>query len=266
MPQLSEQGYLYAAGKVLEYQYCAGSSTGKPTIVLLHEGLGCCAMWRKFPTQLNAATGLAVFGYSRAGYGRSGAGRLPWPVSYMHDEALEVLPQVLSAAGVGSAVLVGHSDGASIATIYAGGLKQNAACGLVLMAPHFFVEDISIKSIAKARRAFDSGALRSSLEKYHGPNTTEAFNGWNGAWLNPKFRKWNITSYLPKIAVPVLALQGADDEYGTGAQLAALEVECAAPIKLELIEECGHAPYRDQPALTTKVVADFIAQLAENGI
>ncbi|MGI9465104.1 MAG: alpha/beta fold hydrolase, partial [Aestuariivirgaceae bacterium] len=147
-----------------------------------------------------------------------------------------------------------------------GGIKPNIACGLVLVAPHFFVEDISITSIKSARQAFDSGVLRSGLEKYHGPNTAEAFNGWNGAWLNPQFRNWNITKYLADITVPVLGLQGIDDEYGTAAQLAAMDVERAGPTTTRFLGQCGHAPHHDQAAIATDLIAEFIAQSPEIGI
>ncbi len=263
MSRLSEHGYLHAAGNVLEYRYRAAGRSDGPAIVLLHEGLGCCAMWRDFPERLSAATGLAAFSYSRAGYGRSSSAGLPWSVRYMHNEALDVLPAVLAVAGIGTAVLVGHSDGASIAAIYAGGVSPNAACGIILMAPHLFVEDLSLQSIAKARDMFETGDLRGGLKKFHGHNTHEAFNGWNGAWLDPDFRDWNITAYLADIQVPVLALQGIDDEYGTAAQLAALKTGCRAPVETRLIDKCGHAPQRDQPELAVTEIANFIARLPE---
>lgn len=261
MPSLNEQGYLFAAGKALEYAYCGGAGAREPVIVLLHEGLGCCAMWKEFPQQLSLACKLPVLSYSRAGYGRSEGIGLPRSVNYMHHEALETLPALLPASGISQVILVGHSDGASIATIHAGSSTSPGILGLVLMAPHFFVEDISVQSIAAARKAFDTGDLRQGLEKYHGTNTDEAFYGWNGAWLDPAFREWDITGYLKDIRVPVLGVQGVDDEYGTAAQLEALKDYCTAPAETVLIKNCGHAPHRDQPEFTIKAIAKFIAQL-----
>ncbi|NNE22148.1 MAG: alpha/beta hydrolase [Rhizobiales bacterium] len=258
---LNEEGYLLAAGKVLEYAFCGSRGSSGPVILLLHEGLGCCAMWKDFPRQLASACKLPVLSYSRAGYGRSEAAGLPWPVSYMHDEALVTLPAFLDAAGTAQVILVGHSDGASIASIYAGSPMGADIRGLVLMAPHFFVEDISLKSIIAARKLYDQGDLRRGLEKYHGLNTDEAFNGWNGAWLNPEFREWNITSCLAAIKAPVLGLQGADDEYGTSAQLEAMKQHCTAAVETHMLARCGHSPHRDQPEMSLKVIAKFVAQL-----
>lgn len=261
MPSLNEQGYLLAVRKVLEYAFCDSPGATGPVIVLVHEGLGCCAMWKSFPKQLASACNLPVLSYSRSGYGRSEGAGLPWPVSYMHDEALLTLPALLEAAGRTEAILVGHSDGASIAAIYAGSPKCTGVRGLVLMAPHFFVEDISLKSIETARKLYEQGDLKKGLEKYHGINTDEAFHGWNGVWLNPDFRDWNITSYLEAIKVPVLALQGVDDQYGTTAQLEAVTQYCRAPTETHLLENCGHSPHHDQSEKSLEVIANFVAQL-----
>jgi pimeloyl-ACP methyl ester carboxylesterase len=261
MPYLNEQGYLLAAGKVLEYAFCDSSDATEPVLVLLHEGLGCCAMWKDFPQQLARACNLPVLSYSRSGYGRSEGAGLPWPVSYMHDEALLTLPALLEAAGRAEAILVGHSDGASIAAIHAGSPVCADVKGVVLMAPHFFVEDVSIKSIQTAHKLYEQGDLKNGLEKYHGINTDEAFHGWNGAWLNPDFRDWNITNYLEAIKVPVLALQGADDEYGTAAQLLSVTRHCRTPSETHLFEDCGHSPHRDQTEKSLQVIANFVAQL-----
>ncbi len=260
MPRLSEQGFLLVAGRALEYTYFGACEGRDPVIVLLHEGLGCCAMWHDFPQQLNAACRLPVLSYSRAGYGRSDGIGLPWPISYMHDEALITLPALLDAAGIDDAILVGHSDGASIATIYAGSAPRAAICGVVLMAPHFFVEDISVASIAAAGDEYRNGDLRSALMRYHGLNTDEAFRGWNGAWLDPEFRDWDITGFLAKLAAPVLGIQGADDQYGTAAQLDAIDAHCAAPAEALMLDDCGHSPHRDQPDRVLRAIAKFVAQ------
>lgn len=261
MPNLSEQGYILAAGKALEYVFCDEGNADGPAIVLLHEGLGCCSLWKEFPQALAKACDLQVIAYSRAGYGRSESHGLPWPVSYMHDEALITLPAFLAAAGITDCVLVGHSDGASISTIFAGGAAPGNIRGLVLMAPHFFVEDISISSIAAARQAYETGELKVRLERFHGINTDEAFYGWNGAWLDPEFRDWDITGYLQTISAPVLGIQGTDDEYGTSAQLDAIENHCTPPFETVFFDNCGHFPHREQTDRSLEVIAKFVAQL-----
>lgn len=260
MPELAGSGFLHVAGKAIEYAFVPGTGDA-PTIVLLHEGLGCCAMWRDFPQLLSERCKASVFSYSRAGYGHSDGAGLPWPLSYMHDEAAVGLPGVLEAAGIERPVLVGHSDGGSIAAIYAGGDGVDRITGLVLMAAHVVVEDISVSSIARARTAFEQESLRERLERYHGINTCEAFYGWNDSWLAPDFRDWDITTCLGTIRCPVLALQGADDEYGTPAQLDLIAAGCGGQITTELIAGCGHAPHRDQPEITLARIADFVAQL-----
>ncbi|MCC2111362.1 MAG: alpha/beta hydrolase [Hyphomicrobiales bacterium] len=240
-----------------------------PTLILLHEGLGAVSMWRDFPDRLAAATGCGVFAYSRAGYGGSDPVPLPRPLTYMHDEARDVLPDLIAAIGVRRGLLVGHSDGASIAAIYAGSdaANRDRICGLVLMAPHFFVEDVSIKSIAAAKIAYETTDLRERLKRYHGDNVDCAFWGWNGAWLDPGFRAWDIREYLGRIEVPVLVVQGRDDEYGTLAQVHAAEADCTTPVTVEVLEDCGHAPFRDQPEATLAANAAFVRSVvgAEQG-
>jgi pimeloyl-ACP methyl ester carboxylesterase len=228
-----------------------------PTLVLLHEGLGCLAMWRDFPRRLAERTGYGVLVYSRFGYGKSDPAPLPRPLSYMHDEALEVLPHVLDQAGVRKAILVGHSDGASIAAIYAGGRQDFRVRGLVLMAPHFFVEDYGLKSIAASRQAYEDGDLRARLARYHGDNVDNAFWGWFHAWLDPAFRAWRIDDYVAHIRVPILIIQGADDQYGTPAQIALAQEEAYCPVEVVLLERCRHSPHVDQPQATLNAVADF---------
>lgn len=258
---LSKTGYLLVEGRALEYSFHGGGTAGTPVIVLLHEGLGCCAMWKDFPMWLAVACKLPVLSYSRAGYGRSDSLGLPWPVSYMHNEARTTLPALLKAAAIDDVILVGHSDGASIATIYAGGPFGANVRGLVLMAPHFFVEDVSIASIQTARQIYEAGDLKAGLERYHGINTNEAFHGWNGAWLDPQFRHWNITTSLASVSAPVLGLQGADDEYGTAAQLDALNEHCKGHVETAMLKNCGHAPHRDQPEMSLELIGKFVAQL-----
>ena len=225
-----------------------------PTLVLLHEGLGCVALWRDFPARLAAATGCGVLAYSRLGYGGSDPCPLPRPLTYMHDEALEVLPRVLEVTGIRDAVLVGHSDGGSIALIHAGGHATPALRGVVTFAAHVFCEELSVTSIDAARRAYAQGDLRAKLARYH-DHVDCAFLGWNGAWLDPEFMHWNLEAFLPAIGVPVLAIQGRDDEYGTAAQVEAIVSGCGA--ESLFLDDCGHSPQRDREVATLEAVAGF---------
>jgi pimeloyl-ACP methyl ester carboxylesterase len=240
----------------IEASWHGPPSDAAPTLALLHEGLGCVAMWRDFPQQLATRTGCGVLAYSRRGYGKSGARPLPWPVTYMRDEAFDVLPRVLDEAGVRDCILVGHSDGASIATIYAGGRQDFRVHGLVLMAPHFFVEDVSIKSIEAAKQAYEHGDLRARLLRYH-DHVEVAFRGWNDAWLNPHFRNWRIDDAVTHVRVPMLIIQGADDQYGTVAQVKLAQDEAYCPVEALVLEKCRHAPQVDQPEATLSAIADF---------
>ncbi len=264
MEDLAPEGYLNCAGQRLEYRLAGAPDTAGLVILLLHEGLGCVGMWRDFPETLHAATGVPVLAYSRTGYGRSSPVTLPRPLTYMHDEALLVVPELLRAAGIGRAILFGHSDGASIAAIHAGAGKADCICGLVLMAPHFFVEDISIESIAAARNAYEKADLRARLAKYHGDNVDTAFFGWNGAWLDPGFRDWDITEHLPGISVPVLLLQGRNDEYGTLEQVACAERLIGSGLEVLVLDDCGHSPHRDRRDETTAAVAGFVGRIAKS--
>jgi pimeloyl-ACP methyl ester carboxylesterase len=255
--------YLTAAGHRLEFAWHGPAPGEAPTIVLLHEGLGSVSAWRDFPARLSAATGMGALVYSRWGYGKSDPVSLPRPLSYMHDEALSSLPEVLDAAGVRSCVLFGHSDGGSIAIVFAGsGLPQvERVRGLVLEAPHVFVEDVSVKSIADAREAYRATDLRARLERHHGTNVDGAFRGWNDAWLDPGFRAWNIETYLPRVHVPTLVLQGEDDAYGTLAQVDAIERGSGGPVKRLILPRCGHAPHRDRPDEVLEGTVAFVASL-----
>jgi pimeloyl-ACP methyl ester carboxylesterase len=227
------------------------------TLVLLHEGLGCVAMWRDFPRVLAERTGYGVLAYSRPGYGKSDTVPLPRPLSYMHDEALTVLPAVLDQAGIRKIILIGHSDGASIAAIYAGSRQDFRVRGLALMAPHFFVEDISVRSIAGAKQSYETGDLRERLARYH-DHVDVAFYGWNEAWLDPKFREWSIEDKLAHVRVPMLIIQGKGDQYGTEAQLALAHQETYCPIETLLLDNCRHSPHADQPEATLEAIAAFV--------
>jgi len=226
---------------------------GGPTLVLLHEGLGSVGLWRDFPRKLADATGLPAFVYSRAGYGKSDAAVMPRTVRYMHEEA-ELLPEILAAAGIDDPVLVGHSDGASIAIIYAG--SGGKARALVLEAPHVFTERMGLQSIANAREAYERGDLRQRLAKHH-RDVDAAFWGWNRPWLDPEFRKWNLEEFLPRIVAPILVVQGEQDEYGTQKQVDAVQ-RGAANAEVLLLPRCGHSPHKDQPEATLRGIAGFV--------
>ena len=226
---------------------------------MLHEGLGSVSMWRDFPRQVAAATGRDVLVYSRHGYGRSAPSAGPRSFRFMHDEALVVLPQLLDALGVRRPILLGHSDGGSIALVYAGGSGRDVA-GLVLLAPHVMVEDLSVASIAAAREAYDGGDLRARLARHH-DDVDGAFRGWNDVWLSPGFRGWTIEEYLPRVACPVLAIQGEDDEYGTMEQVDRI-ARGAADVELLKLPGCGHSPHRDRPEEVLEAITRFVARIA----
>jgi pimeloyl-ACP methyl ester carboxylesterase len=246
---------LVVHGQRLEAEWHGPPAGDAPTLVLLHEGLGCVAMWRDWPAELARASGLGVLVYSRAGYGGSDPVTLPRPLTYMHDEGERVLPAVLDAAGVKRAILVGHSDGGSIAIVHAGTeAARGRIFGLALLAAHLFCEDISVASITRAREAFVDGDLRARLARHHGANVDCAFWGWNRAWLDPGFRRWNIEHYLPRIDVPVLAVQGEDDPYGTLLQVEAIARGVRGQLRRLILPGCGHAPQRDRPTETTDAV------------
>ncbi|MFN3656006.1 MAG: alpha/beta fold hydrolase [Pseudolabrys sp.] len=260
--QLNDSGFLDIGTQRLEYRMIGPRPERAPTIVLLHEGLGCVGLWGDFPDKVQKATGLGVFVYSRAGYGQSSPCVLPRPLSYMHDEARDVLPALLDAIGFRRGLLFGHSDGASIAAIYAGTHQDHRLGGLVLMAPHFFTEDMGIAAIEEARQAYATGDLRQRLARWH-KDVDCAFEGWNGAWLDPAFRKWDITEQLAYIRVPVLIVQGENDQYGTVRQIEAAERECYCPVEIALLPGARHSPQRDAPEATLKAVADFTKRVAE---
>lgn len=214
-------------------------------------------MWKQVPEQLAQLTGCGVLAYSRYGNGFSDVLQEPRAVSYMHDEALEALPDVLDAFDVERAVLVGQSDGASIALIYAGEIGARV-CGIVAEAPHAFVEDLSVQSIAQAKVAFETTDLPRRLGRYHA-DVHRTFYGWNDIWLHPEFRSWNIRDCVRKIRVPILAIQGVDDEYGTMAQIDAIAQDTRhARVDTLALAKCGHAPHRDRPDLTLPAIAAFV--------
>ncbi|HEY3568134.1 MAG TPA: alpha/beta hydrolase [Thermoanaerobaculia bacterium] len=259
---LAKQGFLNIDGLRLEARWAGPPPEEAPTLVFLHEGLGSTSLWRDFPDRLARETGWGALVYSRAGYGKSDPVPLPRPVRFMHDEAA-FLPKVLAAAGVRDCVLVGHSDGASISLIYAGSEPAPGLRGVILEAPHVFTEPHGLASIARMKEIYRDTDLRDRLARHHGDNVDVAFRGWNDVWLDPDFAAWNIEEFLPTIRVPVLILQGEDDEYGTWAQVEAIERRSGGPVQSIAISKCGHSPHREQPGITLRAMADFVARLSQ---
>jgi pimeloyl-ACP methyl ester carboxylesterase len=232
-------------------------STGAPAVIMLHEGLGSVSMWKDFPQALASRIGSEVIVYSRAGYGKSSPASLPREVRYMHQEGLDILPELIRSLEVSEPVLLGHSDGGSIGLICAGG-SDVALSGLIVMAPHIFVEPITVESIAQAREAWRSTDLRHRLARYH-DDVDSVFTGWNDIWLHEDFLRWNIEDYLPAIDIPLLAIQGEEDEYGTMAQIDGI-ANLVADAQLLKLAACRHSPHRDQPEAVLDVVERFMQE------
>jgi pimeloyl-ACP methyl ester carboxylesterase len=248
--------FVTCAGHALEYEWLDAAEAGRPTLVFLHEGLGSIRQWRDFPLQVVKATGCRALLYSRYGYGQSDVlQEARAGVRFMHREALEALPALLEALRVERPVLVGHSDGASIALIHAG--AGHAVRAVAVMAPHVFVEPVCVQSIRKARDGFATSGLAQRLAKYH-RDPAKTFHLWADAWLDPDFLAWNIEATLPRIECPVLALQGEDDEYGTMEQLERIRRGVRGPCELVKLAACGHAPFRDQPQATLAALTRFL--------
>lgn len=244
----------------IEHRWVEGPAAA-PVLVFLHEGLGSVAMWKDFPDRLCAACGVRGLVYSRPGYGRSTPRPLERPLApdFMHRQAHEVLPALLAALGVDEPpVLLGHSDGGSIALLFAARFPQ-ALRGLIVMAPHIFVEPKSVASIREARGAWEQTDLPRRLARYH-DDVESVFRGWNDIWLQPGFEAWNIEAEIGAIACPVLALQGVDDEYGTLEQIRGI-ARRVPQTKLVELPACGHSPHRDQPEAVIAAVGDFLQLL-----
>lgn len=251
MLELADGGQLY-------YETIAGDAA-EPVLVFLHEGLGCTAMWKDFPARLCALTGCEGLVYDRLGYGQSAALRGGRSVHYLHQYALVELPQVLAQLpGARPYVMVGHSDGGSIALIHAAA-QPPGLLGVVTEAAHVFVEDVTLAGIREARLAYGAGKLR-GLERYHGAKTEQIFKAWADTWLRPAFSRWNIEYLLASVACPVLALQGSGDQYGTGAQLDAIVAQAPAARRL-LVPECGHTPHQEQPEPVLAAIHAFLKEL-----
>lgn len=249
-------------GRSIEFRAIPGDAARHP-LVLLHEGLGSMELWRDFPDKLAARLRAPALVYSRFGYGRSDGLTGPRSIRFMHEEALEALPALLDQLGVERPVLVGHSDGASIALIHAAAAARPVA-GLALMAPHVFVEPVTVASITGIRQTYrdgaEAGGLRARLARYH-TRVDDAFLGWADTWLRPEFLDWSIEDLLPGVTAPVLLIQGRDDQYGTLAQLDRIEASVEGHITRLVLESCGHSPWRDQEAAVIEAIAAFAARL-----
>lgn len=254
-----ERGEIIVDGKRLEIRWIPAQRAERPVIVMLHEGLGSIALWKDFPDKLAARTGCGVLVYSRCGHGNSDKLMEKRPVRFMHHEGETVLPELLAKLGIGRPILLGHSDGGSIALIFAG-KYPGAVRALILEAPHVFVEDLSVASITQAKVNFETTDFRDRLARYHA-HVDATFWGWNDIWLDPAFRSWNIEEYVPAIRCPMLCIQGEQDEYGTIAQLEA--IQAAAPqTEIAMQANCKHSPHRDQQERTLELMRKFVEQLA----
>lgn len=251
--------FLHAAGRRLEYRWLPPSRAGAPPLVFLHEGLGSAALWRDFPDRLASRSGAGALIYSRYGFGLSDPLQEPRRPDYLHREALEALPAVLDDRGIEDPVLVGHSDGATIALIHAAQANRPVR-GIILEAPHVFVEDVTIAGIERARSAYATGSLRERLEPWHA-DVDATFRGWTDVWLLPGFRAWTIERSIAGVRCPALVIQGEDDPYGTAAQVEAIARGTGGPVESLLLPECGHAPHAEQPAVVLDAMARFVAAL-----
>jgi pimeloyl-ACP methyl ester carboxylesterase len=247
------------AGHRLEYYWTRPPAAGETALIFLHEGLGSAGLWRDFPARVAAATGHPALVYSRYGYGGSDVLAEPRRVDYMHHEALEVLPALRDKLGLDDPILIGHSDGASISLIHAGAGRWPVKA-LVAAAAHVFVEEESITGIEAAKAAYQTTDLPQKMARHH-TNPDKTFYGWNNIWLDAAFRAWNIESALPGIDCPTLVIQGADDEYGTLAQVTAIRDQVSGRIETRGLDACGHSPHRDRPDETLDALVGFIKNL-----
>jgi pimeloyl-ACP methyl ester carboxylesterase len=245
-------------GRELEIARIPARRAGRPTLVFLHEGLGSIALWRDFPAALAERTGCGMLVYSRYGNGFSTVLAEARTPAYMHDEALRVLPELLRELDIEDPILIGHSDGASIALIYAGE-HSDGVRALVLEAPHVLVEELSVRSIAAVRHEYESTELRTRMARYH-RDVDRTFFGWNDVWLSEAFRDWNIEEFVPRIRVPILTVQGIADEYGTPAQLERIARRARVPVDRLLLARCAHAPHRDRRTLVEATMAAWIGE------
>jgi pimeloyl-ACP methyl ester carboxylesterase len=253
-----QRGEVVVDGKRLETLWINPEQTDRPTIVMLHEGLGSVALWKHFPQRLAARTDCRVLAYSRYGHGSSDKLMEKRPVEFMHYEGELVLPELLDKLGITRPILLGHSDGGSIALIFAGKYPGRLRA-LILEAPHVFVEDLSVASISQAKVNYQTTDFPQKLGRYHA-HVDATFRGWNDIWLDPEFRSWNIEEYLLAIRCPILCIQGEEDEYGTIAQVKAIQARVPGT-EIMMLPHCKHSPHRDQPEATLERMAEFLAQV-----
>ena len=258
-----ETGFMEIDGVRLEYAWHGPGPDQQPTILLLHEGLGSVSNWRDFPARLSNATGLGVLVYSRRGHGTSDPCDLPRPLTFMHDEAFDVVPKVIDRWKLRKVFLAGISDGGSIATIYAGGVADPRIRCVMLISTHFFNEDVCVDAISKAKEAYEHGDLKTNLERHHGDNVDCAFYGWCQPWLDPDFATWTIEDYLQHIRVPILLIWGARDPYGSFAQVEAARSHCMCPLEVVVLDESSHWAFREQPRETLQTITDFTRRLTD---
>lgn len=260
--------HVMAAGHVIEYQVRPAARPGAGWVVFLHEGFGCAGQWRTFASRVAAATGCGTLVYSRRGHGGSGPWPVPWPDNFLEAEATTQLPDLLAQLGIARPVLYGHSDGGSIALIFAAHFPD-ACAGVVSTAAHVMFEPIAHTSISATRERFREGRLREILRRHHGANTDDAFLGWADTWLRPAMRTWDVRPLLGAIRCPVLVIQGRDDEYGTLDQVEAIEAGIRAGVNGDVttlvIDHCGHSPHREKPADVLAAMAHWITKESVHG-
>jgi len=250
--------HLTVQGRSLEILRLPAKNQAAPELVFLHEGLGSVSLWKDFPARVAHATGCPVTVYSRYGSGDSELLTSPHAVTYMHDEAQKTLPDLLAQLKIENPILVGHSDGGSISLIYAGTFHH--VRGLILLAPHVFVEDLSVQSIAEAKVRFETTNMPEKMARHH-KDAARTFWAWNDIWLHPEFRHWNIEEYLPRISCPILAIQGRDDQYGTMAQVEAIARQAGGPVEILALDDCRHSAHRDQPEAVLDAICRFVAHV-----
>ncbi len=250
---------LEIAGRRIEARWLHGEPATR-ALVFLHHGLGSVATWRDFPARLAAAVGIPAFAYSRLGHGASDPASEKRGLDYVHSEARDTLPRVFAAAGIGAPILVGHSDGGTIALIHAAE-PGSAVSGVIAEAPHIFVEERTVEGIRAARREFAEGGMLAALERHHGDKAEALFRAWADTWLDPAFRNWNCEDCLPAIRCPVQLIQGIDDAYGTARQIERIRAAVSARAELHLIAQCGHDPHREKADDVLALMAEFVRGL-----
>ncbi len=250
-------------GDQIEYEWSGNGSDNTSPIILLHEGLGSVSMWKDFPAQLAETTKHKVLTFSRRGYGRSSPCGVPRPVNFMHREALTFLPLFLKSMDIKNHYLYGHSDGGSISLIYAGGAEAPGLKGIITEAPHVICEQRIVDAIEQAAKNYKNGDLREKLKRYHLDNVDCAFEGWKSAWLNSDFLNWNIEKYLSKIDVPVLAIQGKEDQYGSFVQMELIKKGMCEKADLLELDDCGHSPHAEKTDAVLNAAKKFIFQVAQ---